>query len=65
MFLVGYKLVIVDDQFSKPFMLYLGEDGGCKFIKRMVKERKYCSCVMKKHFNKEDAMTKKDHEDFY
>ena len=45
MFLVGYKLVIVDDQFSKSFMLYLGEDGGCKFIKRMVKERKYCSCV--------------------
>ena len=30
----------------------------------MVEERKYCSDVMKKHFNKELVMTKKDKEDF-
>ena len=30
----------------------------------MVKERKCCSDVMKKHFNKELVMTKKDNEDF-
>ena len=29
----------------------------------MIKENKYCSDVMKKHFNKELAMTKKDNED--
>ena len=30
----------------------------------MIKESKYCSDVMKKHFNKELVMTKKDNEDF-
>ena len=42
----------------------LGEDAVYKFINSMIKESKYCSDVMKKHFNKELVMTKKDDEDF-
>ena len=30
----------------------------------MTEESKYCSNVMKKHFNKEPVMNKKDNEDF-
>ena len=30
----------------------------------MIKESKYCTDIMKKHFNKELVMTKKDLEDF-
>ena len=30
----------------------------------MIKERKYCSEVMKKHFNEERVMTKEDNKDF-
>ena len=30
----------------------------------MIEESKYCSEVMKKHFNKELVMTKEDNEDF-
>ena len=30
----------------------------------MIEESKYCSEVMKKHFNKEFVMTKEDNEDF-
>ena len=30
----------------------------------MIKESKYCTDVMKKHFNRELVMTKKDGEDF-
>ena len=30
----------------------------------MIEESKYCSDVMKKHFNKELVMTKEDNEDF-
>ena len=30
----------------------------------MIEESKYCSDLMKKHFNKELLMTKKDNEDF-
>ena len=60
----GYKLVCVDDKFSKPFKSYLGKDAVYNFISSMIKESKYCSDVMKKHFNKELVMTKKGNEDF-
>ena len=30
----------------------------------MIEESKYCSKVMKKHFNKELVMTKEDYKDF-
>ena len=60
----GYKLVCVDDKFSKPFELYLIEDTVYNFISIMIEEKKYCSDVMKKHFNKELAMTKEDNEGF-
>ena len=56
----GYKLVCVDDKFSKPFKSYLGEDAVYNFINSLIKESKYCSDMMKKHFNKELVMTKED-----
>ena len=60
----GYQLVCVDDKFTKPFKLYLGKNSVENFINSMIKESKYCSDVMKKHFNKELVMTKEDNEDF-
>ena len=32
----GYRLMYVDDQFSKPFRLYLGQDAVRKFIINIV-----------------------------
>ena len=46
----GYKLVCVDDKFSKPFRSYLGEDSVYNFINDMIEESKYCIEVMKKMF---------------
>ena len=60
----GYKLVCVDDKFSKPSKSYLGEDAVCNFISSMIKGSKYCSDMMKKHFIKELVMTEKDAQDF-
>ena len=60
----GYKFVCGNDKFSKPFKSYLGKDAVYNFISSMIEESKYCSDVMKKHFNKEPVMTKKDSEDF-
>ena len=60
----GYKLVCVDNKFSRPFQSYLGEDSVYNFISSMIKESKYCSDVLKKNFNKELVMTKEDNEDF-
>ena len=34
------------------------------FINSTIEKSRYCSDVMKKHFNQELAMTKKDNEDF-
>ena len=60
----GYKLVYGNDKYSKFFKSFLGEDAVCKFIDHMIKESKYYSDVMKKHFNKELVMTKEDKKDF-
>ena len=60
----GCKLVCVHDKFSKLFKTYLGEDAVYNFINSMIEENKYCSEVMKKHFNKKLVMTKEDNENF-
>ena len=60
----GYKFVCADDKFTKPFKSYLGKDAANNFIRSMIEESKFCSDVMKKHFNRELVMTKKDNEDF-
>ena len=60
----GYKLVYVDDKFSKPFKTYFAQDVVYNFINSMIKEYKYCSDLMKKHFNRELVITKEDNEDF-
>ena len=36
----GYKLVCVDDKFSKPFKTYLGKDAASNFINNMIEESK-------------------------
>ena len=46
----GYKLVLVDDKFSKSFKLYLGEDSVYNFIKSMVEESNCCSNIIKNIF---------------
>ena len=60
----GYKLVCVDDKFSKPFKTYLGKDAASNFINNMIEESKQRTEVTKKHFNKELVMTKEDNENF-
>ena len=44
--------------------IYLGEDAVFNFFNSIIKESKYCSDVMRKHFHKELLMTKKDNEIF-
>ena len=60
----GCKLVYVNDTFSKPFKIYLGEEVVYNFINNMIEESKYCTDMMKKHFNQERVMTKEDNGDF-
>ena len=49
----SYILVWVDDKFSQSFKSYLHEDAVFNMlISSTIEESKYCSDVMKKHFNK-------------
>ena len=59
-----YKFVCVDDTFSKPRVLYRGDNAAYKFIEAILEEYEYCKKVMKKHFNKNLIMTQKEEEQF-
>ena len=48
----GYKLVRVNDNFSKPFQSYLGEDAVYIFINSMIEESKHCTDIIKKYNDK-------------
>ena len=47
----AYKVVCVDNKFSKDVVLYRGKNAVFKFICNIFKEYDYCQKVMKKHFN--------------
>ena len=56
----AYKVVCIDDRFTKPIVVYRGENAAYEFIKAILKEYKYCKKVMNKHFNKKLIMSGKD-----
>ena len=43
----AYKLVCVDDRFSKPIVICRCENAAYKFIEAIFKEHQYCKKVMK------------------
>ena len=53
----AYKVVCVDDKFTKPIVVYRGENAAYEFIKAILKEYKYCKKVMNKHFNENLVMS--------
>ena len=56
------EAVCIDDRFTKPIVVYRGENAAYEFIKAILKEYKYCKKVMNKHFNKNLIMSKeKEH----
>ena len=56
----AYKVVCVDDRFTKPIVAYRGENAADEFYKAVLKEYKYCKKVINKHFNKHLIMSKKE-----
>ena len=60
----AYKLVCVDDKFSKPIVLYRGKNATYKFIEAILEEYEYSKKVIKKHFNKNLIMTEEEEEQF-
>ena len=56
----AYKVVCVDDKFSKPIVLYRGENVALKFIDTILKEYDCRKKVIKKQFNKILVMSSDD-----
>ena len=54
------KLVCVDNKFTKPAIVFRGENAAYVFIKAILREHEYCKKVMKKHFNKNLIMSEKE-----
>ena len=52
-----YKVVCVDNKFSKDAIMYKGKNAACKFIEAILEEFYYCKRIMKKHFNKNLVMS--------
>ena len=56
----AFKVVCIDNRFSKPVVVYRGENAAYEFIKAILKEYKYCKNIMKKHFNKNLVMSEEE-----
>ena len=57
----AYKLVCVDDKFSKAIVVFRGENAAYKFIEA-IKDYQYCKKVTNKHFNKNLIMSEEEEQ---
>ena len=60
----AYKVVCVDDSFSKLVVLYRGKNVVYKFIERILEKYVCCKKVMNEHFNKNLVMSVEDEKYF-
>ena len=56
----AYKVVCPDDKLTKLVFIYRGKNAIKKFIEAILEEYEYCREVIKKHFNKNLIISKKD-----
>ena len=56
----AYKVVCIDDRFTKPIVVFRVKNAAYEFIKAILKEYKYCKKVMNKHFNKNLIMSEEE-----
>ena len=60
----AYKVVCVDNKFSKKIILYRGKDAVYEFINSILNEYNYCRKVMKKSFCRNLIMSAEKEERF-
>ena len=56
----AYKVVCIDDKYSKPTVVYRGINAAYKLIKAILEEHKYCKKIIKDQFNKNFILTEKE-----
>ena len=60
----AYKVVCIDDKFSKPIVLHRDENAAYEFIKAILKEYKYCKKIKNKYFKKNLTMSEEEEQLF-
>ena len=60
----AYKLVCIDNKFSKDVVLYRGKNAVFKFIRSIFNEYFYCKSIMNKYFKKNLITSSKEEEQF-
>ena len=58
----AYKIVCIDNKFSKKVVLYRGKNAFYKFIESIFSEHNYCRRVIKKHYNKNLIISAKEEQ---
>ena len=56
----AYKVVCIDDRFSKSIVVFRGKNAAYEFIKAILEEYKYCKKIVKEHFNKNLIMSEEE-----
>ena len=59
-----YKIVCIDDRFSKPTIIYRGENAAYEFNEAILEEYRYCKKIINKHSNKNLIMTEEEEDLF-
>ena len=60
----AYKVVCIDDRFTKWIVAYRDENAAYEFVKAILKEYKYWRKVMNKHFNKKLIKSEEEEHSF-
>ena len=60
----AFKVVCVDNKFSKDVVMYRGKNTAYKFIEVILEEYDYCKRIMEKYFNKNLVMSVDEEEKF-
>ena len=61
----AYKVVYIDDRFTKRIIVYRGENAAYEFIKAILKEYNIAKKVINKHFNKNFIMSEEEEHLFH
>ena len=56
----AYKIVCIDSRFTKPTIIYRGENVTYEFIKAILEKYKHCKKIVKEYFNKNVIMSEED-----
>ena len=60
----AYKLICIDDKYTKDVVLYRGKNAVYKFIQSIFSEYSYSKNIIKRFFNKNLIMSLEEEEQF-